>query len=74
MDKWKAFGWKVIEINGHNHDELLNAFNLPHDNLPKMILANTVKGKGVSFMENDLAWHYKSPNDEELELALKELE
>ena len=74
VDKWKAFGWKVIEINGHNHDELLNAFNLPHDNLPKMILANTVKGKGVSFMENDLAWHYKSPNDEELELALKELE
>ena len=73
-EKWKSFGWKVVEIDGHSHDELLNAFNLPHENLPKMILANTVKGKGVSFMENSLAWHYKSPNDEELELALKELE
>lgn len=74
VEKWESFGWKVVEINGHNHDELLNAFSLPHDNVPKMILANTVKGKGVSFMENSLAWHYKSPNDEELELALKELE
>ena len=73
-EKWKSFGWNVVQINGHNHDELLNAFNLPHENMPKMILANTVKGKGVSFMENSLAWHYKSPNDEELKLALKELE
>jgi len=50
-----------------------NAFNSPHENLPKLIIANTVKGKGVSFMENSLDWHYKSPNDEQLELALKEL-
>ena len=73
-DKWKSFGWKVLEIDGHDHNELLNAFNLPHENSPKMIIAHTVKGKGVSFMENSLAWHYKSPDDEQLKLALKELE
>ena len=73
FDKWKSFGWKVLEINGHDHDELIDAFNSPHENLPKLIIANTVKGKGVSFMENSLDWHYKSPNDEQLELALKEL-
>jgi len=73
-DKWKSFGWKVLEIDGHDHNELLNAFNLPHENSPKMIIAHTVKGKGVSFMENSLDWHYKSPDDEQLKLALKELE
>ena len=73
FDKWKSFGWKVLEINGHDHAELLDAFNSPHENLPKLIIANTVKGKGVSFMENSLDWHYKSPNDEQLKLALKEL-
>ena len=73
FDKWKSFGWKVLEINGHDHDALIDAFNSPHENLPKLIIANTVKGKGVSFMENSLDWHYKSPNDEQLELALKEL-
>ena len=57
-DKWKSFGWKVLEIDGHDHNELLNAFNLPHENSPKMIIAHTVKGKGVSFMENSLDWHY----------------
>jgi len=73
FDKWKSFGWKVLEINGHDHDELLDAFNSSHENLPKLIIANTVKGKGVSFMENSLDWHYKSPDDEQLKLALKEL-
>ena len=73
FDKWKSFGWKVLEINGHDHDALIDAFNSSHENLPKLIIANTVKGKGVSFMENSLDWHYKSPNDEQLELALKEL-
>ncbi len=74
FDKWKSFGWKVLEIDGHDHQALLDAFNSPHENLPKMIIAYTVKGKGVSFMENSLDWHYKSPNDEQLKLALKELE
>ena len=73
FDKWKSFGWKVLEIDGHDHDTLIDAFNSPHENLPKLIIANTVKGKGVSFMENSLDWHYKSPNDEQLKLALKEL-
>ena len=74
FDKWKSFGWKVLEIDGHDHDALFDAFNSPHEDLPKLIIANTVKGKGVSFMENSLDWHYKSPNDEQLKLALKELE
>ena len=74
VERWKSFGWKVLEINGHNHDELLDAFNVKHENSPKMIIAHTVKGKGVSFMENSLDWHYKSPNDEQYEKALKELE
>ena len=73
FDKWKSFGWKVLEIHGHDHDAIIDAFNSPHENLPKLIIANTVKGKGVSFMENSLDWHYKSPNDEQLKLALKEL-
>ena len=74
FDKWKSFGWKVLEIDGHDHHALLDAFNSPHEDLPKLIIANTVKGKGVSFMENSLDWHYKSPNDEQLKRALKELE
>jgi transketolase len=74
FDKWKSFGWKVLEIDGHDHDALFDAFNSPHEDLPKLIIANTVKGKGVSFMENSLDWHYKSPNDEQLKRALKELE
>ena len=73
-DKWKSFGWQVFEIDGHNHNELLDAFNSPNENLPKVIIAHTVKGKGVSFMENSLDRHYKSPDDEQLNLALKELE
>ena len=73
-NKWKSFGLQVFEIDGHNHNELLDAFNSPNENLPKVIIAHTVKGKGVSFMEDSLDWHYKSPDDEQLNLALKELE
>jgi len=67
-DKLKAFNWETIEINGHNHKQIFNAFsNLPKQKeKPTAIIANTVKGKGVNFMENKLLWHYKSPNKEEL--------
>lgn len=72
-DKWRAFGWDVFEVNGHNFQELIKAISSPHDK-PKVVIANTIKGKGVSFMENSLDWHYKSPNKEQYEQALKELE
>jgi len=75
-DKWKSFGWSVVEVDGHNHDALVTALNsLPFSsNRPSCLIAHTVKGKGVSFMEKDpVLWHYRSPQGEELELALKEL-
>ena len=73
--KWSAFRWSVCEVDGHNHEEILSAMtSLPLDEgRPSLIVAHTVKGKGVSFMENQLAWHYKSPNLEQLAQALAEL-
>lgn len=71
-NKWEAFNWDVIEIDGHNFTELELALKKKH-NRPKAIIANTIKGKGVSFMEDDNNWHYKSPNKEELNLALEEV-
>jgi transketolase len=73
--KWRTFGWAVTEINGHDFQQIENALcavPLKPDK-PTCIIAHTVKGKGVSFMENQLAWHYKSPNDEQLRQALAEL-
>lgn len=76
--KFDAFGCNVIKINGHNFDELEKAFDFFHKNRnsgkPTVILMKTVKGKGVSFMENVADWHGKSANKEQLEQALKELE
>lgn len=73
-EKYQAFGWTVIEIDGHNMAEILEAFEKANSaNKPVVILANTVKGKGVSFMENAAGWHGKSPNAGELEKALVEL-
>ena len=75
-DKWISFGWSVAEIDGHNHQQIFDKlYKVPLEkNKPTVIIANTIKGKGVSFMENKLEWHYKSPNDEQLQIALKELE
>ena len=75
-NKLREFGWASLEVDGHNHNELKSVFNkLPlENNKPSFILANTIKGKGVDFMENNLLWHYRSPNEEEYQLALKELE
>lgn len=72
-EKWKSFNWKVHEIDGHNFEQLITALE-SESTKPKVIIANTVKGKGVSFMEDKLEWHYKSPNPEQYEDALKELE
>lgn len=73
VDRWKSFGWDVFEVDGHNFIELYDAFQQSHTK-PKVIIAHTVKGKGVSFMENKLEWHYKSPNQEQYDLALDEID
>ena len=73
-EKFEAFGWFVQEINGHNFDEIINAVNKAKlQERPSMIIANTVKGKGVSFMENMCEWHGKAPKQEEYEKAIEEL-
>jgi transketolase len=75
--KFNSFNWDVTEINGHNHDEIKNALmnaKALRNKKPKMIIAHTVKGKGVSFMQDKLAWHYKSPNAQEYALAVQEVE
>lgn len=76
LDKWKAFGWQGCYVDGHNLAHLLRALRkLPFKkSCPTVIIANTIKGKGISFMENRLEWHYRSPSDEHLARALKELE
>lgn len=73
--KFKEFGWFAEEVDGHNHKELKNIFKKTplEKGKPTFILAHTIKGKGVDFMEDNLLWHYKSPNKEEYELALKKL-
>ena len=73
-DKWRSFGWNVFRVNGHNFEELISALDEPHNGRPKIIIADTVKGKGVSFMENQLKWHYFIVTDEIRNKALKELE
>ena len=75
-EKFEAFGFNVIKINGHDFDEIEAAFEAAKTvkGKPTVIVANTVKGKGVSFMENQCGWHGKAPNDEEFEIALKDLE
>ncbi len=75
-DKWKAFGWHVIETNGHDLDQLNGAIEEAKKvtGKPVMIIAKTVKGKGVSYMEDQAGWHGKAPGDEELAKALEELE
>lgn len=74
-DKFKAFNWNVIEIDGHNYDEIEAAFNNAKQTKgkPTCIVMKTVKGKGVSYMENSVGWHGKAPNDEEYEIAMGEL-
>lgn len=73
-DKISSFGWEVIEINGHDYNEIYNAIELAKKSeKPFAVIANTIKGKGVSFMENQPGWHGKAPNDEQLTQALEEL-
>ena len=68
-----AFNWSVKKVDGHSHFQLIQKLKNNKSNKPQLIMANTIKGKGISFMENKLEWHYKSPNDKEFLLALDEL-
>jgi transketolase len=74
-EKWLAFGWYIIEIDGHNIPEILDAFSQAKKikGKPTIIIAHTTKGKGVSFMENVVGFHGKAPTREEAKKALKEL-
>ena len=72
--KWEAFGWNVLKIDGHNFEEILNAFKVSASfkDGPTVIIAKTVKGKGISFMENDNSWHQRRLTDKQYQQALKE--
>jgi len=74
--KFEAFNWRVVEVDGHNHEELLKAFlDVPLEkDFPTVIISNTIKGKGVDFMEDKLLWHYKSPSKEQYEEAIEQIE
>ena len=74
-EKWRSFGWAIKEIDGHNFKEIFSALeNIPFEiGKPSCVIANTVKGKGVSFMENELRWHDKYPDEEEYKKASAEL-
>lgn len=75
-DKWAAFGWNVKEIDGNDHEQLRSAFRSIDESVkkPTVIIAHTIKGKGISFMENDILWHYRFPHDGwEYDMAVKEL-
>ena len=72
-EKLKAFNWNVLTIDGHNHDDLENALLQENSSKPTLVIANTIKGKGVSFMENKVVWHYRSPSKVDLMKAKGEL-
>ena len=75
-EKFKSFGFNVLNIDGNNIEEILQAFETARNTKgkPTVIIAKTIKGKGVSYMENQVEWHGKAPNQEEYEKAIKELE
>lgn len=71
--KFSSFGWKCYEVNGHDISSLVSAIDLNVIGMPKVIIAKTIKGKGIKIMENRLEWHYKSPNANELKLFMDEI-
>ena len=75
-DKWKSFGWETIEIDGHDMHAILSALRRASDNngRPTAIIAHTIKGKGVSFMENNNIWHARRPTDDEYRQAIADIE
>lgn len=75
-DKWRAFGWNVLNMDGHNMPDILTCFKKAkfYTKGPTVLLAHTVPGKGVSFMEHKYEWHGKPPNEKEAKQALSELQ
>lgn len=73
-DKWRAFGWEVHEIDGHDHAALYEVLSMEPGERPRCVIAHTTKGKGVSFIEDRVEWHHKVPSAEQVEQARKELE
>ena len=75
VDKFKSFNWDVMEIDGHNHENIYLSLKTQNsNNKPKVIIAHTIKGKGVDFMEDKLEWHYKAPNSEQYKKAIEQLD
>ena len=72
-DKWASFGFEVRDIAGHDYTQLLSAFEPSTTGKPVAVIANTIKGKGVSFMEDRVEWHHKVPSDAQVQEAIKEL-
>lgn len=72
-EKWRSFGWNVVEIDGHNFEEIRTALLIRKKEKPTLIVAHTIKGKGVSFMEGKPLWHFRMPNEKELPVLMKEL-
>ncbi len=72
-DKWRAFGWETIELDGHDHAALWAAFTAAPAGRPRCVIARTIKGKGVSFMEDRVEWHHKVPSPAQIEQALAEV-
>ena len=72
-EKWRSFGWYTVDINGHDHEQIRKAFRENSEGKPKVIVSHTIKGKGVSFMENSLWWHYQIPYGDYYKNALIEL-
>ena len=73
--KWRSFGWDVMEIDGHNTEEVVKGldFLISNNDNPAILIANTIKGKGVSYMEDNPAFHGAAPNDEQFRVAMEEL-
>jgi transketolase len=72
-DRWRAFGWDVVECDGHDHAALYEALVAPQEGRPRCLIARTIKGKGVSFIEDRVEWHHGVPSPEQVTLALQEL-
>ncbi|TVQ77394.1 MAG: transketolase [Bradymonadales bacterium] len=73
LDKWRSFNWECSEVDGHDCDALQRELSAPGKSAPRFVLAHTVKGHGVSFMESVIDWHGKAPSDEELQKAIQEI-
>ncbi len=73
LDKWKAFGWEPFRVNGHNFTEITDALQKSNNGKPKVVIAETTKGKGVGFMEDEMKWHYFIVTDELKQKAIEEL-